>query len=313
MLIVRRKADKENKVKFYKELEKETSKVFFKYHELAFFVFVVLLISFALFPKGEIERYIEVGKEYNVDLTIVYLKELSRASTDYEQKVKYENLLIRRLISVGKEEEAINRINELAKLGISEWDLALMSYYLLKQRYFQNRESKEKIEEKLNQLYILSKGDEDRLRLVLEESVSMYVPSVSYRASYELYKLTKDKKMAQLAYSYAAYFKDQKVLQELSDFLGIKQVASTIELEDLKAELKRTSNKVERRKLFIEALKLAIAKQRYDVVEQLVDDYGKEFIGDKEVEYLMVKYLLMAGKPEKAGELVRKLFAKENR
>ncbi len=308
MLYVRKKISPEEKVYFYKSMERETARVFIKSYELIFLGLLLAVVGILIFPKGEIERYLERGKEYNVDLTIAYLKILSKVSQDYNTKVKYEKLLIERLLSAGEETEALQRLLSLQEENIKNWDLKVLRYILFKGLYFSGKLNKSIVEKELENLYELSAGDERKLDFVFNEGISMYVPKVVYRASYDLYRLTKNRDMAKIAYGYASYYRDQKAIGELSKVLDLEITTATPDISSLIKSFEVEEDKDKREKLFSQILDLAIAQYKYDLLVELVDKYGDEFIGNRQMEHKMVSYLLMSERPDKAGELVRKVF-----
>ncbi len=124
----------------------------------------------------------------------------------------------------------------------------------------------------IKKMYLEGKVDKHKLR----------------QAFYELYQLYKgDSKNVEFLLSEA-------IALSLSDFY--KQLS-----EDL------IKSKTIDKQLFFRLLDMSLAMSEYNVGEKLINTFGDRFIGDKEAELKMIKYLLMAGKQKEAAQLVNKI------
>ncbi|SHK16854.1 hypothetical protein [Thermocrinis minervae] len=293
-----------------RSLEKEPQRVFISPFEILAVLVVVAFLLVLMFPKKDLEQYLKTAPEVNVDLTLAYLEALARTTPNVKERAYIEGLIVEKLVSLGKYEIAVKRIEALEKAGIGDWDLILLRYKLTKQLYFAGRATKDQVDNFLEKLLSLADDDVQKLKLVFSESIAMDVPKVAYKSSYKLYKLTKDIQYAKVALDYALYYRDKKVIEELSPF---KVQLEKQALKDLLASFQAEKDKTKRKDLFVQIIRVYLANQDYENLEKFIDAHWAEFKGQKDVEMIVIRSLLMAGKPQKAGQIVKSIFQGEDR
>ncbi len=246
-----------NKVQFYLKLEKKPSLVFFSFLEMLALFATSVVILYSFFPKGELEKYVLGSREVNIDLSIKYLYALSKASQNQEERKTYKSILIEKLITAGRFNQALYEIENLEKEGFTKEEIAKFKLSVAKRMYLQGKLSKEELYNVFEDLYKSDKRNVEIIDFLLSESISLGL-SDFYR--YLVYDLVKDR---------------------------------IISLD---------------KKLFFKLLDLSLANLDYATGEKLIDAFGRKFIGDREAEIKMIKYLLMTGKPQKASQLVNMIL-----
>ncbi|WP_457680830.1 tetratricopeptide repeat protein [Thermovibrio sp.] len=111
--------------------------------EIVAFVGLFVLLSFILFPKGQIKEILTTEKDYNIDLSRIYLKELLNIKFD----PKLFSLLVEKDIKLGRYGEAHRLIesylNKVKDRKLKEF-LLKQDFKILLSEYYSKKDKKEK-------------------------------------------------------------------------------------------------------------------------------------------------------------------------
>jgi len=172
--------------------------------ELLVFVIVFLLLSVVLFPKGRLEDIILNGKEYNYELSRIYIERLLKI--EFKPELLFS--LIEKDMCLGKYKEALHYLKFYEKELYSRKEIKekaiFYRYLILKAEFFSSKFNSErgKLKEKIKSLLLeLAKfSKKETLEKVFKESLSMNLPQVALRVSEQLALLTGEIRWRQEAF-----------------------------------------------------------------------------------------------------------------
>lgn len=145
----------------------------FPIKEILGFVMLFAGLFIFLFPQGELEKRIFQEENSNLDLSIVYLKNISKI---YKTPEIVGALAIRYAMK-GDYSKAYETINESKKFfSYDKKNLLIAEYTILKNMYFSNQEQKKEIIEKIERLLenlVSTTKDSDDLFWAIKESKTL--------------------------------------------------------------------------------------------------------------------------------------------
>ncbi|MCS7196813.1 MAG: hypothetical protein NZ827_06060 [Aquificaceae bacterium] len=263
---------------------------FFTTKELVIYSFIFLGACLLLYPKDKLDRYILIPERKNLELSIIYTRNLLRIWDAPAFRVH----LLENLIQVGMMRDAEEEAKKL--IGTPYEDRAYFALYRIeKSRYF----ARESSSTDLMQEYLVSTMEASKDKgLILEvhkEAILMNLPSVAMTSAERLYRLEGDISWLRKAYSYAVglgdvqralpyaielYKKDikerEKYLREMSYMLA-RSGEGRLLLEKHREAMGKS--------LYIEVLTRMEPKMLTPTqAERLVEDYLKLFMASKGYE-----------------------------
>lgn len=263
---------------------------FFTLRELVIYTFIFLGVCLLLYPKNRIERYILFPEQKNLELSLIYARNILKVWDVPAVRLH----LVENLIQAGMVKDAEEEVRKL--VGTSYEDRAYFALYKIEKfRYFAKESSRtDLMQEYLTKALNVSK-DKRLILDIYKEAVLMNMPYTAMASAKELYRIEGDISWLREAYRYAIglgdveralsyaielYRKDveqrEKYINDMSYMLA--------KSEEGKLLLEKYRN-VMGESLYIEVL----IRMRPDVftsaqVEKLMEDYMKLFMNARSYE-----------------------------
>ncbi|HQA04537.1 MAG TPA: hypothetical protein PKZ17_07390 [Thermodesulfovibrio thiophilus] len=189
----------------------------FPLKEIFAFTGIFLGVLIFLFPAGDIEKRVLQEEDANLDLSIMYLENITRI---HKSPAIFE-ALVERYAKKGDYVRASESINELRRLFPSEKSSYLRGEYaILKSMYFSTYDKQKradliaKMENILNDA-VLTTNDEKFVYWAFKESIYIDSFNTTLVSVKKLFSLTKQQKWLQFAVDYAIAHSKYKVAQSL--------------------------------------------------------------------------------------------------
>lgn len=171
---------------------------FFSVRELVIYFFIFLGVCLLVYPKARIERYISLPESRNLDLSIIYARNLLRASDLPVFRVYLVESLIQAGMIKGAEEETTRL------LGTTYEDRGYFALYKMeKSRYFAGRSSGTDLMQDYLIKALRASEDKELILEIYREAVLMNLPYVAMLSSEKLYRLEENISWLKEAYKYA--------------------------------------------------------------------------------------------------------------
>jgi hypothetical protein len=172
--------------------------------ELLVFVAIFALLAFVLFPKGRLEEIIVNSKEYNYELSRIYLERLLKI--EFKPELLFS--LVEKEMRLGNYEKALNFLESYKEKLLSrkktKEEFLRYKYAILKAEFFSSKSptEKEKLKGEMKRilLALTNLGGREILEEVFRESLSMDFPDVALEASERLALLTGELRWRQEAF-----------------------------------------------------------------------------------------------------------------
>lgn len=166
---------------------------FFDLTELFVFCFFIIAISYLLFPKGKLERFIIDYKGPNIELANMYLENLIRINPDPNLKL----LLAQRYIQLGNIEKSEKILREIEDTPLKH-KAKYLRYTLLKRLYFsaESTNRKESLYREMEKLLSESMEESESLELlesIYKEAVSMAFHEIALNTSLKISSILKNR------------------------------------------------------------------------------------------------------------------------
>ena len=168
----------------------------FTYWEIVAFVVFVLFVAYMLFPKGKVEKFLEMDPNYNYPLAKFYLENILTQTKD--PRLVY--VLIKKNEEVGEFDKAYKLLKEYEPLlkssDLGEKVEPLKLKLLLKVYAAARGKKKEQLRREIVSMVddLLSSGKRESIKEAYETAVTLGLLKQAAKAAYKLALLTKKEK-----------------------------------------------------------------------------------------------------------------------